>query len=266
MPLEPWQWVHPATPPGFLWRVGSHIAIFGTAFLSRVWLKWANHFDGYNLESLQDVVDNRPEGTPLITVGNHESCLDDPCLWGALNLRTFLHPHKVRWGLGASDITFTQRSHAAFFSLGQVIPVVRGDGVYQKGIDFCIEKLNRGQWVHFFPEGKVNMTDGFLRFKWGIGRVISECKKLPIIIPFWHIGMDDILHNYPPYIPRIGHRVTMCVGEPIDLRELLAEIRTKELSPVEARKKITDVIQEEMKNLKAKTEAIHYGKYRSTQG
>lgn len=130
--------------------------------------------------------------------------------------------------------------------IGKCIPVIRGGGVYQPAVDLCIQKLAAGDWVHIFPEGKVNMTKEHLRFKWGVGRMIYEAPIMPIIIPIWHLGMDEVLPNYPPYIFKFGKKITINVGEPIDLSEFVEELRSKNTPEPVARKAITDKLQEKM--------------------
>ena len=64
-----------------------------------------------------------------------------------LPMRVLLRNKKMRWSLAAHDICYTRELHANFFALGQCIPVVRGDGVYQRGMNYCAELLNLGKWV-----------------------------------------------------------------------------------------------------------------------
>jgi monolysocardiolipin acyltransferase len=160
-------------------------------FLLYIFTAFLNSTTIRNKEALVSAVFNRPAGVPLITVTNHESCIDDPGLIG--NFMTYsqlLNQPKMRWALSAHDICYTRKIYSSFFSHGKCIPVVRGWGVYQKAVDFCIERLNQhGDWVHIFPEGKVNMErKGLLRLKWGVGRMIAELDTVPIVLPFWSVG------------------------------------------------------------------------------
>lgn len=73
-----------------------------------------------------------------------------------------------------------------------------------------------------------------------------ETPVLPIIIPIWHIGMETVLPNEPPYYLRTGKKLTYNFGEPIDLGSLMESLRKDPVSEEQARKLITDRIQEEM--------------------
>lgn len=101
------------------------------------------------------------------------------------------------------------------------------------------------------------MTKEILRLKWGVGRIIYECPTVPVVIPVWHIGMEEVLPNYPPYYLRTGKRITINIGEPIDLKELILRLREQNASDEIARKEITDKIQDELYKLKEATEELH---------
>lgn len=124
-------------------------------------------------------------------------------------------------------------------------------------MDFLLERLGEGHWVHIFPEGKVNMTLERMRLKWGVGRLVYDSSVCPIVLPFYHVGMDRVLPNQRPYIPRIGRWVTVVVGEPLDFREEVEEMRRKNEDPVNARRHITDRIQDELGHLRERAEELH---------
>ena len=55
----------------------------------------------------------------------------------------------------------------------------------------------------FTTSGRINLENAVTRWKWGVGRLIAECTKTPIVIPVWHVGMEDILPTRSPYIPQL---------------------------------------------------------------
>lgn len=100
------------------------------------------------------------------------------------------------------------------------------------------------------------MDKELIRFKWGIGRIIYDLPVTPIVIPIWHIGMEDILPNTRPYYFRVGKVITLNFGSPIKVSELVKQLKCDKVNPETARLIITNHIQENLMSLKAQTEKL----------
>ncbi|XP_062084824.1 uncharacterized protein LOC133790978 [Humulus lupulus] len=188
-----------------------------------VFMHGLNRIQVYGIEKFHDALLHRPKDKPLITVSNHVASVDDPFVIAAL-----LPPHilldaqNLRWTLCASDRCFKNPVTSAFFRSVKVLPVSRGDGIYQKGMDIAISKLNRGGWVHIFPEGSRSRDGGktMRSSKRGVGRLIVDADNVPLVVPFVHSGMQEIM-PVGANLPRIGKTVTVLIGDPIHFDDLL---------------------------------------------
>lgn len=197
------------------------VPVIGSA--CHVFMHGLNHVKVYGAEKLQHALLQRPEGKPLLTVSNHVAAMDDPFVIASLlPPNVMLDARNLRWTLCATDRCFSNPMISAFFRCVKVLPVSRGDGVYQKGMDMALSKLNNGGWVHIFPEGSRSRDGGktISTIKRGVGRLVMDADNVPIVIPFVHTGMQEIM-PVGTKIPKVGKQVTVVVGDPISFEDLL---------------------------------------------
>ena len=197
--------------------------ILGVVGLSRLWLKYGvRSLKIKNYENFTRAVWDRPGS--LLTVSNHISAVDDPLIWGALldsrQTCELVRKGQMRWTVGAKELTFTNPFTSWFFERGQVIPIVRGDGINQRAMNEAIEILNTDRWLHFFPEGKViQYREEIGRLKWGIGRLLMESVKHVTVLPIILRGLDLMKPN--GLTPVLNHEVEIVIGDPINANNLL---------------------------------------------
>lgn len=280
----------PSSLAGLTWKLGSSVIVPTVAVLSKIWAQWLNRTHIHNLSSFHRTIDKqyRSKAFPLITICNHNSCMDDPILWGALMPWKWIwNALRHRWGAAAHDVCFTKQTHALFFALGRSLPVCRGAGVYQPSMETIVQLLRDNQFVHVFPQARVcdeqldlkQLTDDVQNdrlqadqmklndledahksyaLKWGLARMILDVldeKSVDVVqvLPFYHLGMDQVLPTQEPYIPRVGNHVTVLIRSngPIAVsREFINKLCHSCQTNNERRIKLMQFFEREMKLLK----------------
>lgn len=216
-----------------------------------------SHFN--NTEVLMEAIEQRPKEVGLITVSNHTSTLDDPMLFSAMLPWSFFlteHHHKGnRWTLCAREMCYRNAFLSQFFKSGKTLPVERGAGLDQPVMQVVASAVAAGDWVHMFPEGKINYTGHLAPLRWGVGKLFCDAYMhsghVPIVLPFYHSGMGDVMPK-KARIPRPGNTVTVTFGRPIDLEALASQCASETKEGREcAWKEITQRIDTALRALEA---------------
>ncbi|KAI3975286.1 hypothetical protein MKX01_033526 [Papaver californicum] len=141
----------------------------------------------YGAEKLKKAVLQRQDGKSLITVSNHVASVDDPFVISALVPPSVLFDaNGLRWTLLTS----------AFFRSVKVLPVSRGEGLYQKSMTM------EGGFISF-PEGSRSRDGGKTigSAKRGVGSCtlcpLRNARNMPIGANFPRVGMTVRNSNYP---------------------------------------------------------------------
>eukprot|EP00854_Cymbomonas_tetramitiformis_P000940 gene940-1455_t len=180
-------------------------------------------------EKLEAAVLKRPAGQGLVTVSNHVASIDDPLvLAAALPHSALLESAKMRWTLCATDRCHKHALLRPLFRTTKTLPIERGAGLEQFGMREAKNKLAQGDWVHIFPEGTRSRDGKVAPAKRGIGSLVAgsshDSAQVPLIVPLIHVGMENVIPRGTK-LPGVGQEVTVIIGDPIMVDDLIEEHR-----------------------------------------
>lgn len=220
---------------------GQFMVLFMDTLIQKPFLHILNKVHITNHKRLTDLISKRPRGTPLITVSNHCSSLDEPLLFSAL-IPWPIKQWQLRYSLCNDNMfyVFGKVFAQLFFYAARGLPIFRSQSVNQPYFWRFCNKARDGGWCHIFPEGRIwqpwklqnkGVRLGDLRP--GVGKLIAHCdtsKHPPVVLPFYHTGMHRVLPQFPnskkqSMPPKIGNTIRIRVGEPIDMSDLLKEYK-----------------------------------------
>lgn len=234
------------------------LVFLGVGGACNVFLRLLSHTTVQGAEVMERAM-ARPKDQPLITVSNHLAGVDDPLMLTALlPAKYVLKPEAVRWTMCATDRCFTSPLLSAFFRAAKTLPVERGAGLQQAGMRAAEQRLNAGEWVHIFPEGTRSKTGALGPIRKGIGRLVAACEVPPMVVPFVHAGIENVMPR-GAVLPRVGQHLRVIIGEPVPVADLLEAAHSEAWSEAALTAAITARVSSSLHALKAQLDGVELG-------
>ncbi|RVW83135.1 Tafazzin [Vitis vinifera] len=201
---------------------------------------------------------------PSSTCGNHVASMDDPLIIASLlPPNVLLDARSLRWTMCATDRCFKNPVTSASFNVSSFGQFLVAMGSTRRAWTWLFSKLNSGGWVHIFPEGSRSRDGGKTMgsAKRGVGRLVLDADNTPIVVPFVHTGMQEVMpiganfprigqanlwcfvrlmiilsggaihfHGFQEVPPEWLGSVTVLIGDPIHFDDLLNEEQTQHMS------------------------------------
>jgi len=97
-----------------------------------------------------------------------------------------------------------------------------------------------------------------------VGRLVWDCARPGLVlVPVTHLGMDSVLPNpaspadSQPCVLRPGNLVTVNIGQPLDMDQMVQDLKQRKVEAVEARRMITEHVQSVMETMYQETKILH---------
>ncbi|RHY27636.1 hypothetical protein DYB25_007816 [Aphanomyces astaci] len=223
--------------PAFVSAAARSVLFYPTTLVAKVYLGKLNNFTCRNEETLEKWVLSRPDHRALITVTNHSATVDDPAVLAAMLPWSCARPSLSRWSICSQEYCYAKGPLLSTIFFGsKTLPIKRGAGIDHPFLQDLFQRVQDGDWVHIFPEGKIVQGGGLGgrdgpdaatigRLKWGVGKLIARAEITPVVLPIYHVGMDKVMPQTPDHklksiVPRLGQRVHVLVGSPIYFDDL----------------------------------------------
>ncbi len=150
---------------------------------------------------------------PWIMMSNHLTLLDDLFIDPLLIMPNGFRGYRYLPYHAPEERNFYKNPFSALFmKYVKSIPLIRGRGIHQEGVNRLIRAVKNGGILHIYPEGTRTRNGEIGDGKDGIGRIVYETGAP--VIPFYHQGLEKVL-PIGKGLPSFGREIRIAIGAPI---------------------------------------------------